>query len=177
MDILTGPERILKSIGVKAKDRRAYPKPKINLHARTVDEALTLEEYLQAVAIETSRSSRETESSVVFLPHSFTFIIMKLFALRDRINDSEKDFGRHHALDLYTIIAMLTEEEWNVCLELSRKYSTDAIILEAGELARKLFEDQLSLGALRLKESNYYRPDFQVREFLEALRDLFVRSD
>jgi hypothetical protein len=41
VDILTGPEPTLRSIEIKTKDRRSYPKPKINLHARTLDEVLT----------------------------------------------------------------------------------------------------------------------------------------
>ena len=176
IDILTGPEQILKNAGVIAKDRRARPRPKIHLHARTIDEALTLEEHLKEVFIEGHRTDGEKEIAAVLLPHPFTFLIMKLFALRDRMHDPEKDYGRHHALDLYTVLAIMTEEEWEVALELHKKHRLDAKMIEAGELVHQLFRDESSLGVLRLRESNYYRSDFQLNEFLRALNDLFVQA-
>ncbi len=176
IDILTGPEQTLRDAGVMAKDRRARPRPKIPLHARTLDEALTLEEHLKEVIIDGRRSGGENETAAVFLPHPFTFIMMKLFALRDRIDDSEKDCGRHHALDLYTTLAIMTEEEWEVSIQLHKRHISDAKMIEAGELVRQLFGDEFSRGVLRLKENIYYRPDFQVKEFLQALRDLFTQA-
>jgi hypothetical protein len=174
VDILTGPEPTLRRMGIKAKDRRAYPKPKLDLHAHTLDEALTLEEHLQVAIIGGRRGNGEAGHAEVFLPHSFTFIMMKAFALRDRIDDSEKDYGRHHALDLYTTVAMMTEEDWDISLELRRRHRADGKIIEAAELVRQLFGDESSRGVLRLKESKYYRTDFQVKEFIAALRDLFA---
>jgi hypothetical protein len=43
---------------------------------------------------------------------------MKLFAFRDRLSDEDKEFGRYHALDLYTIIATTTEKEWELAPKL-----------------------------------------------------------
>lgn len=176
IDILTGPEKTLRDAGVIAKDRRARPRPKISLHARTLDEALTLEEHLKEVIIEGRRSDGENDTAVVLLPHPFTFITMKLFALRDRIDDSEKDFGRHHALDLYTTLAIMTEEEWEVSLELQRRTISDPVMVEASRLVRELFGNEFSRGVLRLKENSYYRTGFQLKEFLQALRDLFDQA-
>jgi hypothetical protein len=175
VDILTGPEPKLRSMGIKAKDRRAYPKPKINLHAHTLDEALTLEEHLQAAIIDGRRSNGEAGRAEVFLPHSFTFIMMKAFALRDRIDDSEKDYGRHHALDLYTTVAMMTEEDWDISLELRRTHSTDNKVIEAGELVKQLFGDEFRRGVLRLKESKYYRTEFLVSKLKQGLRSKTVK--
>lgn len=176
VDILTGPEQALRSAGVIARNRRAYPKPKIALHAHTMDEALTLEEHLQDVSLAGRQDTGEAVTPTVFLPHPFTFILMKLFALRDRINDPEKDYGRHHALDLYSIVAMMTEEEWRVALDLHKRYRADAKIAEAGQLVSELFANSFSLGVLRLKESPYYRNKFQTSEFLAVIGDLFAGS-
>jgi hypothetical protein len=173
VDILTGSEQALKKIGVVARDRRAYPKPRIPLHARTLNEALTLEENLQSITIEGNLSNGKMARLDVFLPHAFTFLMMKLFALHDRIDDAEKDYGRHHALDLYMIIAMMTQEDWNNCVKMHKSHKTEAKVVEAGMLVKQLFGNALSLGVLRLKENKYYRTDFQLNEFLAALRDLF----
>ncbi len=73
--------------------------------------------------------------------------MMKTFALKDRIDDPEKDYGRHHALDLFTTVALMTEEDWDVSLELRRRHSTDDKVIEAGELVKQLFGDELVAGA------------------------------
>ena len=168
IDILTGPVERLREIGVKADSRRAHPVPKIEFHAHPLDEALTLEEHLKSVVIESSGRHGE-----VFLPHPFSFIMMKLFALRDRQDDPEKDYGRHHALDIYTVVAMMTRREWEESLQLAEKYKHSIKAQEAAGIVRKMFKDELSAGVIRLRESKYYKDCFQLVEFLRALKDLF----
>ena len=173
VDVLTGPQQVFKEKGLKTDSRRVRPKPAVVLHAHPVDEALTLEEQLLAVNIEGRRSDGGLGKSEVFLPHSFTFLMMKLFALRDRIHDAEKDFGRHHALDLYAMIAIMTETDLNTSIELRGKHTADAKLMEARAIVVELFANESCLGVLRLKESAYYRSDFQVQEFIKALQDVF----
>ena len=168
IDILTGPVERLREIGVKADSRRAHPVPKIEFHAHPLDEALTLEEHLKSVVIESSGRQGE-----VFLPHPFSFIMMKLFALRDRQDDPEKDYGRHHALDIYTIVAMMTSREWEESLQLAEKYKHSSKAQEAAGIVKEMFKDELSPGVIRLRESKYYKPSFQLVECLRALKDLF----
>jgi hypothetical protein len=168
IDILTGPVERLREIGVKADSRRAHPVPKIEFHAHPLDEALTLEEHLKSVVIESSGRQGE-----VFLPHPFSFIMMKLFALRDRQDDPEKDYGRHHALDIYTIVAMMTSREWEESLQLAEKYKHSSKAQEASGIVHEMFKDELSPGVIRLRESKYYKPSFQLVECLRALKDLF----
>ncbi len=38
---------------------------------------------------------------------------MKLHAFRDRLDDPRKDLAQHHALALYRIVTMLTEDEFD----------------------------------------------------------------
>jgi hypothetical protein len=65
--------------------------------------------------------------------------MMKLFAFRDRLNDSDKEFGRYHAFDLYTILATMTEEEWRYALELRDRYRGHPYVVKAGELVSEYF--------------------------------------
>ncbi|MFZ2656665.1 MAG: hypothetical protein WAX69_17155 [Victivallales bacterium] len=168
IDILTGPVEHLRKIGVKADSRRAHPKPEIELHAHPVDEALTLEDHLKSVVIESSGRKGE-----VFIPHPFSFIMMKLFALRDRKDDTEKDYGRHHALDIYTVVAMMTGREWEESTALSEKHKNNIKVEEAAGIVDGMFKDESSIGVIRLRESRYYKDGFQLAEFLKALKDLF----
>jgi hypothetical protein len=39
---------------------------------------------------------------------------MKLHAFGDRMDDADAYLGRHHALDIYRIVAMLTEGDYTL---------------------------------------------------------------
>jgi hypothetical protein len=173
IDILTGPQSRFQGTKVKADARRARPNPSVGVHAHPVDEALTLEEGLLRKTLEGKLSSGESWQAEVFLPHPYTFSMMKLFAFRDRLEDANKEFGRYHALDLYTILATTTEEEWGFGLELRDQQEDQPYVMEAGRLVSEYFSALERMGMIRLRESPYYRPDLQLDEFMSALQELF----
>ena len=173
IDILTGPQSRFQGTRVKADTRRARPKPSVGIHAHPVDEALTLEEGLLPIVLTGTLSSGEAWESEIFLPHPYTFSMMKLFASRDRLGDPSKEFGRYHALDLYTILATTTEEEWEYALQLRDQYKNDPPAKEAGNLVSEYFSSQERLGMIRLMESPYYRPELQNEGFISALQEMF----
>jgi hypothetical protein len=173
IDILTGPQSRFHGTRVKADTRRARPKPSVGIHAHPVDEALTLEEGLLPIVLTGTLSSGEAWESEIFLPHPYTFSMMKLFAFRDRLDDPNREFGRYHALDLYTILATTTEEEWEYALQLRDHYKNDPPAKEAGNLVSEYFSSQKRMGMIRLMESPYYRPELQNEEFMSALQEMF----
>jgi hypothetical protein len=173
IDILTGPQSRFQGTRVKVDARRARPNPSIGIHAHPVDEAPTLEDGLLLVTLAGKVGSGEPLQAEVFLPHPYTFLMMKLFAFRDRFNDTNKEFGRYHALDLYTILATTTEEEWECALKLRDQYGKEPYVMEARQLVSKYFAALDHLGMIRLKESRYYRPELQIDEFMSALEELF----
>jgi hypothetical protein len=173
IDILTGPQSRFHGTRVKADARRARPKPSVGIHAHPLDEALTLEEGLLPIVLTGTLSSGEAWKSEIFLPHPYTFSMMKLFAFRDRLDDPDKEFGRYHALDLYTILATTTGEEWEYALQLRDHYKNDPPVKEAGNLVSRYFSSQERIGMIRLMESPYYRPELQNEEFISALLEMF----
>jgi hypothetical protein len=173
IDILTGPQSRFQGTRVKVDARRARPYPSIGIHAHPVDEAPTLEDGLLLVTLAGKLRSGEPWQAEVFLPHPYTFLMMKLFAFRDRFNDTNKEFGRYHALDLYTILATTTEEEWECALKLRDQYGEELYVMEARQLVSKYFAALDHLGIIRLKESAYYRLELQIDEFMSALEELF----
>ncbi len=98
---------------------------------------------------------------------------MKLFAFRDRVDDSRKDNGSYHALDIYTILATTTEVEWEQAKVLRTENENEPKISEASELVADYFSDTANRGILRLRESPYYRPELQLDEFISSLTELF----
>jgi len=173
IDILTGPQTCFRDTGVRADARRARPNPSVGIHAHPVDEAPTLEQGLLPVPLAGKLSSGEPWQAEVFLPHPYTFSMMKLFAFRDRLDDADKEFGRYHALDFYTILATTTEEEWRYALELGDHQGDQPYVLEAGRLASEHFSALDRLGMVRLRESPYYRLELQLDAFMSALQELF----
>jgi len=173
IDILTGPQSCFQGTRVKADTRRARPKPSVGMHAHPVDEALTLEEGLLSISLAGTLSSGDTWESEIFLPHPYTFAMMKLFAFKDRLDDPDKEFGRYHALDLYTILATTTEEEWKYALQLCDQHKNDPFTIEAGHIVSEYFSALERLGMIRLRESPYYRPKLQIEKFMSVLQELF----
>ena len=173
IDILTGPQSCFQGTQVKADTRRARPKPSVGMHAHPVDEALTLEEGLLPILLAGTLTSGDTWESEIFLPHPYTFLMMKLFAFRDRLDDPDKEFGRYHALDLYTILATTTEEEWEYALQLRDQHKNEPFTIKAGHLVSDYFSAPERLGVIRLRESPYYRPELQLGKFMSVLQELF----
>ena len=118
-------------------------------------------------------SSGDHWQAEIFLPHPYTFLMMKLYAFKDRLKDDNKEFGRYHALDLYTILATMMETEWNQALEFRNQQGGEPYTVEAGRLVAEHFSALDRLGMIRLRESRYYRPGLQLDEFMSALQELF----
>jgi hypothetical protein len=173
IDILTGPQSCFVGSKVKTNGRRARPYPSVGLHAHPVDEIPTLEIGLLSIPLQGSLSSGGFWKAEVFLPHPFTFLMMKLFAFKDRLDDANKDFGRYHALDLYTILATTTEMEWTQARAIRDQNAKEPYIAEAGNLVSKYFSELNQIGMIRLRESPYYRPELQVDDFMSVLKELF----
>ena len=173
IDILTGPQGRFQGTTVRADTRRARPNPSVGMHAHPVDEAPTLEEGVLPITLEGKLSSGEPWQDEICVPHPYTFTMMKLFAFKDRLDDADKEFGRYHALDMYTILATTMESEWNQALGFRDQYGDEPYIMEAGRLISKHFSAFDLLGMIRLRESPYYRPELQLDEFMSALQELF----
>ena len=158
---------------VRHDERRVRPRPSVGIHAHPVDGAPTLEHDLTTVFLEGKTSKGETVLETAFLPHPLTYAMMKLFAFRDRVNDGSKEFGRYHALDLYTIIATTNETEWDSAKSLSEKHRTKAVFRESGRIIETSFSSLTCEGLLRLRESPYYRPEMPLDDFISILTELF----
>lgn len=130
------------------RDRvRVRPKDHSGLHARAAADALGVES-----APIPHRVSDGTRSCQILLPQAFPFALMKIGALRDRLNDANKDEGRHHALDLYRIVAMLTESEDAHAQRMAVQHAHEPALVGAVGAARELFAPQAGLGRVRLQE-------------------------
>jgi hypothetical protein len=146
IDLMVGPLGEFES-QTERHSIRVKPIGTSGLHARAANDAIGVE--YEPIRLSLSDGTRSSE---VLVPQAFPFALMKLGALRDRINDANKDEGRHHALDLYRIIAMLTEAEDDVAQMLAMRYSKDPVLAAAMRTIDELFVAPTGIGRIRLRE-------------------------
>jgi len=174
IDLLTGPVT-----GAQARKRlhikrpRVRPREPIELHAYLTDEALAFEEEPFAVPVSGHLSGGQHYASKVLVPQPFTFLLMKLHAFRDRKNDVNKKLGQHHALDLYRVVAMMTESDEAVVRSLLDRHKAAMPVLEARRIVATDFRDKQSLGVLRLREHELFRQEMDLDRFLSVLTEFF----
>jgi hypothetical protein len=79
-------------------------------------------------------------------------------------------------LDLYTIVAMQVESEYQESLRLGNQYGGDGHVQTAREIIRDDFAAPTSIGVIRLREHPLFRPEFPVPDFLAVLGEIFHGS-
>ncbi len=173
VDFLAAPVPVDLSAHVRTDSVRVRPRDGKGLHAHLTPEALTVEESMTAIDI-----GEDDERLTIYLPHPFSYLLLKLHALRDRLDREDTDYGRHHAFDLYSTIATMTEQEWEESARIKEKYRGTRQVVEARRIASDLFADSRATGALRLQEharsAGYDLSRERLEFFLESLQELMA---
>jgi len=125
-------------------ERRIRPHGFSGLHAHRALEAVAITER----PIEIPLSDRIH----VLTPNLLSFWLLKLFALRDRVESEDRDHARRHAYDLYALWASTNEQEWEDASVVSTRHREEPAVRQARGYAADLFGTATSLGALRLIE-------------------------
>ncbi|HVS38880.1 MAG TPA: hypothetical protein VMS17_25205 [Gemmataceae bacterium] len=177
VDLLVGPfEPFRRFVQVKPPRVRPKSRKKGRLHAHETPEAVGVDEEPLSLLVQGRRSTGEEYQALVCLPQAFSYALMKLFALRDRKDDPDpkKDKGRHHALDLYAVVAMTTEPEYDFARKARIRYADNDKVREAGQIVRGDFAGPESIGVLRLREHVLYDPAMDLKTFLDVLHEIFA---
>lgn len=171
IDFLAAPVTGEPKSKVQEKGFRMRPLGYNGLHAYVTPEALTVEENLLAVDI-------DEDTLTVYLPHPFTYLVLKLFALRDQVENGAKEYGRYSAFDVFATIATMTQREWEQATAMKANHASEEQVVEAARIARTLFSDAESLGTIRLQEharaTSQGLSNEQIVYFLESLRAIFA---
>lgn len=180
IDLLAGPVAESDAALVHIKDMRVRPVNGQGLHAYLTPEAFSLAKGRQDFDI-----GEGDESIIVSVLHPFTYIVLKLFALRDRLARSTDTKQRYHALDLFAVWASLTDGEWDQTQAWSREYSGEMRMQEAQSICRELFGDVTSRGVIALREQMRFSnwsfdsgdPEQHVEEFRRDLIALIAEPE
>jgi virulence-associated protein VapD len=177
IDLLTAQLDVLKSFpAINADIRRARPvaADRPDLHAHPTDGALTLTESPLVIEVAGALSTAQAFSARVTIPHPFNYLLMKLTAYRDRRNDPDKDLGRHHALDVFRIVAMLTEPERDQVQANLRAFAGNAQVQSCVKLVRSDFASATAPGVLAMRAHPLWQNDQQLPVFLELLHEIIA---
>jgi len=176
IDLLTAQLDTLENHpAIQANDRRARPvtSDRPELHAHPTDGALLLMESPLRINVQGTLSAGAAFQTKVAIPHPFAYLLMKLTAYRDRRTDRNKDLGRHHALDLFRIVAMLTEPQPDQVQANLRQWADNAQVRSCKKLVKSDFASPTAPGVLAMRQHPLWQNDAQLDVFLEALNELF----
>lgn len=165
IDLLTGPLDEREDL-VPRDPRRVKPQPPQGIHARRTPEAIGVEE----AAIAAGFGAGATLG--LLLPNALTFALMKLGALTDQIDDDRRDRGRHHALDLYRCVAMLTPEEDAAAARLRVRYREHPSLIAGRSQVERLLGPAHGPGRIRLLEHQLRPRHIDLDRFVKELRAL-----
>jgi hypothetical protein len=179
IDLLVGPtgpyREKLHIAKPRVRPKRKGPSGSLRLHFHDTPEAVGIDEApFLTTRLHGQRSTGEICETDVRLPQAFPYVLMKLFAFHDRKDDPDpgKDRGRHHALDLYGIIAMMTAPEFEFARESYAKYEEDEKVREARKFVREDFAGPESAGVLGLRGHDLYTAEMDVDNFLSVLHEV-----
>lgn len=158
---------------VMRDDRRVRPKAFKDLHAHPLEEAVGVEEHLCAITLSGQRGDGTEHNATVYVAQPFTYLLMKIFAFRDRVNDPGKDFARHHAIDIYRIVGLITQDEDQTLKEMATKHRKHPKVLEARAIIAEHFSSQNMLGILRMREHQLAAGQLRLDQFITELSAIF----
>lgn len=173
IDVLVGPVGRYRD-RLKVTPPRARPKgQKLDFHAFVTEEALHIDEQPVAVIVEGLTSDSSPYRGTVFVPEAFPYLMMKLHAFNDRKADANKDLGRHHAFDVYTIVGMMMQIEYDRAKVFGALDRDDEHVHRARDIVALDFSSATALGILRIREHTLFRSNFRLGEFMAVLREIF----
>lgn len=177
IDLLVGPlgehENQVRQKGIRARPK-GMNDPK--LHARMCNDAIGVNKPGVKIEIRGILDNRARANAVISVPEAFTYAVMKLNAFRDRINDKEQEFGRHHALDLFRTVAMMTEKEYERAKCLRRENSGNDHVKRAITIVEADFSQDESPGIIKLREHPNFDAGASIPQFVGVLQEIFGRD-
>lgn len=174
-DFLTkAPSDPSESKRLDVQDVRVKNKGHGGIHAHLTTEAIAVEDNPTLVEIEGVRTTGQKHKGTVYLPQPYAYLMMKLFAFRDWETKKVKPlFASKHALDLYSIVALMTEEEFATAEASSQRYRQMPAAKEAAGIVEKFFSRGPAQGTIRLREHQLYSDETDLSQFISVLTDLF----
>jgi hypothetical protein len=153
-------------------DNKQSP-PDERLHAFATPEAFAIEESPQTLPLVGRNPDGVPYDGMVRIPHPFASLCMKIKAAADfeRAPVSErKPRAEKHAQDVYLLLALLDEQEWNECNEIRDRFSNHSELRSISEAVTELFAAPDLDGCVTIARNTR---DADLRRLSEVIRELF----
>lgn len=145
------------------------------LHAQRNPAAITVEQLPMSFSL-----GDGADGPSVLVPHPASFLLMKLFAFRDRhVSDKPQDKERapYHAFDIFLLLSTLNLQEWEESLRILHDERVVDIVQQAREIVAEFFDAENAVGVLAMAVYAREREDMTLtREqrvaFAQDLREL-----
>ncbi|MBK6459278.1 MAG: hypothetical protein IPF87_24920 [Gemmatimonadetes bacterium] len=147
------------------------------MHAYLTDEAFAIAFATHHVNI------GDAEGQVdVLIPHPFAFLILKLFALRDRLQKANDAKQKYHAFDLYAIWADMSPDEYHEVRDLVHEHSGHPVVREVAKIVATHFAQMDAPGAICARRAGWNSrsspPTLDaVERFMRDLLELFAVAE
>jgi hypothetical protein len=172
LDLLTGPIPESAKSKLKADTRRARPIGNVELHAHPVPEAVDFDTQPETLPVQGKLLGGQSFATEVRLPSPFAYLMMKITAFGDQLDKNDKKFGRHHALDVYRIVAMLSENQFDETKKQFENHAELTPVLHVRRLRKDFFSSDEALGILRIKEHELFDSNLDIDSFIGSLQEL-----
>jgi hypothetical protein len=177
IDILSAPPFDKDLHKIKTKGIRIKPEGIEKFHAYLVKEAKDINLGLIQIN-DFSNLNHNVNISNLFIPSSFNYIVLKLHAFRDRVNDQSVDYGQHHAYDIFATVIDMDQADWENAEHHLSINPTSEYIRSSQNIIATFFSNKDNLGIIRLRENKLYQRDKDeydkyIQDFISDLKDLF----
>ena len=108
----------------------------------------------------------------------FNYLIFKLHAFADKFEEARKDYGRHHALDIFYTVARMGEGDWQNAMDHYKRHGQKAYLKKACGIRQNFFDSQGQFGVIRLSENKAFSDNSAslspfIGAYLKDMKDLF----
>jgi len=180
IDLLTAPPSDDQADTVKRSGFRVRPRKSEGIHGRVAEEAQSIDRDAISIDLSTAadRHGIDLDDPTIYIPSSFNYLILKLHAFSDRKEDEDSDYGRHHAMDIFTTVTDMSRSDWQDAQTHFEEECDEAYLQKAIDIQRRHFADEGDLGVLRIRENKVYqRHEAEFDDYLPHvigdLNDLF----
>ena len=136
------------------------------LHGYATPEAFAIDERPQSLPLLGRSPNGEPYDGFILVPHPFASLCMKIKAAADL--RAEK-----HAQDVYLLLAMLDEQEWDECNELREQFRGHPELRSICQAVTDLFCTPDQSGCITIARNTR---GADLRSFSELIRELFPSS-
>jgi hypothetical protein len=97
--------------------------------------------------------------------------MMKVTAFGDQLSNEDKNLGRHHALDVYRIVAMMSEVQFVETKAQFKQHQSSHYVERVRSLVTDCFVTEQSIGNLRMREHAFWGDNMRLPDFIGALKE------